>query len=215
MAIEYYDGSALRAVKKITVDYDGAVRVIRRVTLDGVQIWPSWAFFDDFERSTIGTAWTGSGALIEAGYLKKDNTNGSADYWTSQQFVGDDLYVRTVLGPIRDSQQRAVILLGSTGTSVYVEFSKRGGVLGDYDGRARTTRATIPSLALATGDVMEVSRVGTTVTLKRNGATVTTATSTQGRGAGNRRVGLSVRRDSNIFGKYYGPTFDEVGVRVQ
>jgi hypothetical protein len=215
VAIEYYDGSSLREVKKITVDYDGAVRVIRRVTLDGVQIWPSWAFFDDFERSTIGANWQGSGALIELGRLKKNTTNGSADYWTSQQFAGDDLYVRTVLGPIQDAQQRASIILGSPSTYVFVEFSKTGGIIGDYDGWTWTTRATIPSLALATGDVIEVSRVGTTVTLKHNGATVATATSTQGRGVGNRRVGLSVRRDSNFFGTFYGPTFDEVGVRVQ
>lgn len=217
MAIKYAPETGGAPVPVLGITYapaDGSpVKTIKRVTRDGVQIWPSWAFFDDFQRTTIGTAWTGSGALIESGYLKKNNTNGSADYWTAQTFTGDDRTVRVVLGPIQDSQQRASILLGSSASYVFVEFSKSGGVIGDYDGYAWNNRADVPSMALLTGDVLELTRVGTSLVLKRNDVTVVTASSSQGRGTAHRRVALSVRRNSNVFGTYYGPTFDSVGVR--
>lgn len=176
---------------------------------------PSWDFFDDFNRAAIGTAWTGSGGLIDAGVLKKNTVAGSADYWTAQQFSSDDLTVRATLGPIQDAAQKAAILIGSTAQNIYVEFSKQAGILGAYNGTTWSTLTNFGAIAWAAGDVIEMRRRGTTISVLRNGTQIASASSSAAIGSAHRRVALSVRMGENFFVKWYGPTFDEVGILAE
>lgn len=176
---------------------------------------PSWDFFDDFNRTAIGTAWTGSGGLIDAGVLKKNTTPGSADYWTVQQFSSDDLTVRATLGPIADAQQKAAILIGSTAQNIYVEFSKQAGIVGAYNGTTWSTLINFGAIAWAAGDVIEVRRRGTSITVLRNGTQIASASSSVAIGSAHRRVALSVKMAENFFVKWYGPTFDDVGILAE
>ena len=179
----------------------------------------SWDFFDDFERSTIGSAWQGSGGLIDGTapnrHLKKNTSAGNTAYWTVQQFDGDDFVVEALLGPVQDAQQAGSIVWGSPTDYVFVEFSKSGNnIIGDYNGSVWTTRASLPAQQWDAGDVIRVERTGTTVRAFRNGTLLATGTSTLGRGAGKRRMALGVRMALNFFIRWYGPTFDEVRVRA-
>lgn len=193
------------------------VQPVSAIYLGDQKIWPTstpdpvYTFYDDFNRTTIGAAWTGAGAVIVNGELKKNATNGSADYYTATQFATDDLDVTAVVGTVTDPAQRASILLGSPAQYIYAEVSANGGIIGDYNGSVWTTRANVPA-GLASGDTLRLRRQGTTVTLSRNGTTIATATSSVALGPSFRRVGLSVRRDSNVLGTYYGPTWTSVGV---
>ena len=179
----------------------------------------SWDFFDDFERSTIGSAWQGSGGLIAGTapnrHLKKNTSAGGATYWTAHEFDGDDMVVEALLGPVQDAQQRASILLGGPNSHVYVEFSRTGNnMIGDYNGSTWTSRADLPAQSWGEGDVIRVERVGGNVSVYRNGTRLVGAITQEGRGAGRRRLGLSVHMALNFFVRWYGPTFDEVRVRT-
>lgn len=192
------------------------------IYLGSKEIWTSrfWDFEDDFERSSIGSAWQGSGGLIAGTapnrHLKKNNTAGSADYWSVQQFDGDDFVIEVTLGPVLDSQQPASILWGTTNEYVYVEFSKSGpNLIGDYDGRAWNTRASLPQQSWTEGDILRVERTGNVVIVFRNGSLLASAISNFARGVGKRRAGLSVRMDKNFLLSWYGPTYDEVRVRAR
>lgn len=190
---------------------------VREVYLGADLLWPTdvWDFHDDFERTSIGSAWTGSGGVIDNGALKKNTTAGNTTYWTVQQFDGDDFVVEALLGPVQDSQQAGSILWGTSNDYVFVEFSKSGNnLIGDYNGSVWSTRATLPARQWDAGDVIRVERTGTTVRAFRNGALLATGTSSLGRGAGKRRMALGVRMALNFFIRWYGPTFDEVRVRA-
>ena len=194
---------------------------IKEVYAGSSKVWSreSWDFFDDFERSSIGSDWQGSGGLIDGAapnrHLKKNTSAGNTTYWTTRQFDGDDFVVEALLGPVQDAQQVGSILWGNPNEYVFVEFSKSGNnIIGDYNGSAWTTRATLPAQQWAEGDIIRVERTGTTVRAFRNGAPLATGTSTLGRGAGNRRMALGVRMALNFFIRWYGPTFDEVRVRA-
>lgn len=176
-------------------------------------IWDKWYFKDDFERTTLGPNWNpASGATIVSGELRKNSSNGSSDNWTAQSFPTDDLRVVTTLGTIHDANQRSSISIGSPNQYVYCEFSVNGGAIGEYNGTAWKTLANVPSMALARNDTIELRRWGTLIYLIHNGSTRMTANSSQGIGPNYRRVNLSVRRDSNIFGTYWSPTYEEVKV---
>lgn len=179
---------------------------------------PSWDFFDDFERASIGSAWTGSGGLIAGTapnrHLKKNTSSGSADYWTAQQFSSDDLTVRATLGPVADPQQKAAILLGSTAQNIYVEFSQQTGIIGAYNGTSWSTLNNFGAIAWAAGDVIEVRRRGTTISVLRNGTQIASASSSVAIGSAYRRVALSVKAN-NVFIVFYGPTFDDVGILAE
>lgn len=190
---------------------------VREVYLGAELLWPTdvWDFHDDFERSTIGPAWTGSGGLIEDGALKKNTSAGNTAYWTVQQFDGDDFVVEALLGPVADSVQAGSVIWGTPEEYVFVEFSKSGNnIVGDYNGSVWTRRADLPAQQWDEGDVIRVERTGTTVRAFRNDTLLATATSTLGRGAGKRRMALGVRMALNFFIRWYGPTFDEVRVRA-
>lgn len=62
------------------------------------------------------------------------------------------------------------------------------------------------------GDTVVLRRWGTSISFLLNGIVRATATSSLARGAAYRRVNLSVRRDSNIFGTYYSPAFEDVKI---
>lgn len=204
--------------KTVSAVYAGT-KLVSAVYQGSVKVWPTdttppgptYVFFDDFERATIGTAWTGSGALIESGVLKKNTAAGSADIWTAQSFATDDIDVTAILGPIQDSQQKAAILIGSTAQNVYLEFSKTSGVLGAYNGTTWTTLSNFGGLAWAPGDEVRLVRSGTTITAYRNGSVIATGTSSVARGTAYRKVALSVKMAIN-FVRFYGPTFDSVGI---
>lgn len=194
---------------------------VREVYLGSELLWPTeqWDFFDDFERSTVGSAWQGSGGVIAGTapnrHLKKNTSAGSTSYWTSQQFDGDDFVAEALLGPVQDAQQAGSILWGNPQEYLYVEFSKTANnLIGDYNGSVWTRRADLPAQSWGEGDVIRVERTGTTVRVSRNGTLLATATSTLARGVGKRRFGLSVRMDLNFFVRWYGPTFDEVRART-
>lgn len=173
---------------------------------------PTYAFYDDFERATIGSDWQGSGGVIDNGALKKSTTAGNADYWTTRQFDTDDLDVTVTLGPIGDRQQPISVLLGSSAQYIYVEFSQSSGVLGAYDGSTWNILHDYGAISWAEGDTLRVIRSGTTVTMYRNGAEVSTVTTSVALGTAFRRVGLTVRMAENFFTKWYGPTVDAIGV---
>lgn len=173
---------------------------------------PSWDFFDDFNRTAIGSAWTGSGGLIDNGALKKNSSSGSADYWTAQQFSSDDFTIETVLGPVTDPQQKAAILIGSSAQNIYVEFSQRTGIIGAYNGSSWSTLNNFGAIAWAEGDVIRVERIGSAIRLYRNSSLIASATSSVALGAAHRRVGLSVKADRVIIVTFYGPTFDSIGI---
>lgn len=192
------------------------------IYLGSKEIWTSrfWDFEDDFERSSIGSAWQGSGGVIAGTapnrHLKKNNSVGSTNYWTVQQFGGDDFVVEALLGPVLDSQQAASIMWGTTNEYVYVEFSKtRSNIIGDYDGWAWNTRASLPQQSWTEGDIIRVERTGNVVNVFRNGSLLASAISNVARGVGKRRLALSVRMDKNYLLSWYGPTYDEVRVRAR
>lgn len=179
----------------------------------------SWDLFDDFERSTIGSAWQGSGGLIDGTapnrHLKKNTSAGGAMYWTTHEFDGDDMVVEALLGPVQDAQQRASIILGAPNSHVYVEFSRTGNnMIGDYNGSTWTSRANLPAQSWGEGDVIRVERVDSSVSVYRNGTRLTGAITQEGRGAGRRRIALSVHMALNFFVRWYGPTFNEVRARA-
>lgn len=177
-------------------------------------IWEPWYFKDDFERSYIGMDWITAGSVIENGELKKNTINGSADNWTARSFPHPDLRVVVTLGRVTDKAQRSAIVIGRPSEYLFCEFSSNGGVIGDYDGNVWSNRANVPAMSLVDGDTIEVYRWGTSVSFLRNGYRQTSAVSSFGRGGSNwnPQVNLSVRRDSNIFGTYYSPTFDDVKI---
>lgn len=192
------------------------------IYLGSQEIWTSryWDFEDDFERSSIGSAWEGSGGVIAGSapnrHLKKDASNGSSDYWTVQPFSGDNFVVEALLGPVQSSDQAGSIIWGNFNEYVFVEFSKsRNNVISDYDGRVWTARATFPNQAWDEGDVVRVERTGNVVSVYRNGSLLASAISNLARGAGKRRLGISVRKHSDIWRSYYGPTYDEVRARAR
>lgn len=177
-------------------------------------IWQPWFFTDHFDRSTIGPNWVSTGGIFLTGSeLMKNNSNGSADTWTVRNFPTDDLQVVTTLGSVGDKQQRSAIALGSPDEYVFCEFAVNGGIIGDYDGQTWRTRSNIQSMSsMKKGDTIEVRRLGNSIQFLYNGMILSSTSSNYGRGVGKRRVNLSVRRDSNFFGTYYSPAFDEVKI---
>lgn len=188
---------------------------LQEVWYNQEMIWPTevWYFYDDFNRSTLGSNWSpASGAIIVDGELKKNTSNGSSDNWTAQSFPTDDLRVVTTLGTVTDANQRSSIVIGSPSQYVFCEFSVNGGILGDYDGSAWNTRATIPSLVLSRGTTIEVRRSGTTVQFLHNGNIAAAGNSSYGRGTAHRKVNISVRKASDWRSNYYSPTIDDVKI---
>ena len=196
------------------------------VYVGDLKVWPTgveppaevFDWVDDFERSSIGSDWTGSGGVIAGTapnrHLKKSASTGSADYWTTQQFSSDDLIVETVLGPVTDAQQKAAIMLGSTAQNIYVEFSQQTGIIGAYNGTSWTTLNNFGAISWAEGDVIRVERIGTAIRLYRNSALIASATSSVARGTAHRRVALSVKANTVFVVTFYGPTFDKVSIRA-
>jgi len=201
--------------RAVSAVYQGSAKIWPPDDGGGEPQPPQYAFYDNFERTTIGPDWQGSGGLIDAGALKKNTTPGSADYWTTRQFDTDDLDVTVTLGPIADWQQPVSIMLGSPAQYIYAEFSKSSGVFGAYDGSAWHILHDYGALPWAVGDTVRVIRSGTTVTMYRNGGEVGTVTTSVALGTAFRHVGLSVRMAENLFVKWYGPTIDAVGVNPQ
>lgn len=192
-------------------------RAISRVYSGSRLVWESqsWDFFDDFERSTIGSAWSGSGGLIANGALKKNTTAGTARYMINQRFDSDDITVEVVIGTTADRAQPAVILIGDPpdGHFVALSFSKDrfnafgfdGGWLGYGD---------FPLQPLDDGDKITLSRTGTQFRVLYNDTQIGTFTSALARGASYRRVGVEVKMALNFFIQWYGPTIDAIRVRA-
>lgn len=203
--------------------YLGAQR-LASVYAGSMPVWTGeapWAFIDDFERTSVGTDWTGSGGLIAGTapnrHLKKNTSTGSADYWTVRQFDTDDIEVRTVLGPVDVGDIRAAIIIGNpSGTYVYVEYQANGGTLSYYNGSQWLQFAPVSAKSggYTQGDVVVLKRTGVLVEFIVNGTVLASGSTTVGRGPGNRRVALSVRAATQIFATRYGPTYDEVRIRA-
>lgn len=203
--------------------YIGATEV-KSVYAGSTLVWTGeepWDFVDDFERSTIGTDWTGSGGLIAGTapnrHLKKNSSAGSSDYWTVRQFDTDDIEVRTVLGPVDSGDIRAAIIIGNpSGQYVYVEFQANGGTLSYYNGSQWVQFSPVSAKpgGYTQGDVVVLKRTGTLVEFIVNGTVLASGATTVGRGPGSRRVALSVRSLTQLFIPRYGPTYDEVRIRA-
>lgn len=190
---------------------------VREVYLGAELLWPTdvWDFQDDFERSTIGSAWTGSGGLIEDGALKKNTTAGTARYMINRRFDSDDLTVEVVIGTTDDRVQAGVILIGDPpdGDFVALSFSKERFHAFGFDG-GWPGYGELPLQPLADGDKITLTREGTQFTVLYNDNQIGTFTSALARGANYRRVGVEVKMALNFFIRWYGPTFDEVRVRA-
>lgn len=190
---------------------------IKEVYAGSSKVWSreSWDFFDDFERSSIGSDWQGSGGLIANGALKKNTTAGTARYMINQRFDSDDLTVEVVIGTTQDRAQPAVILIGDPpdGDFVALSFSKDRFHAFGFDG-GWPGYGDFPLQPLDDGDKITLSRKGTEFTVFYNDIQVGTFTTALARGAGYRRVGVEVKMAVNFFIQWYGPTIDEVRVRA-
>lgn len=194
------------------------------VYVGDVKIWPtgappgeSWDFVDDFERTSIGSAWSGSGGVIAGTapnrHLKKSSSAGSADYWTTTQFASDDLEAEGLIGPIGDPQGVAAIIFGSSSRYVAVEFSAVGTKAFHYDGQGWPLLRDYGAIGWTEGDLIRLKRSGSTFTLYRNGSSLGTFTSSEGMGPTHRRVALNVRMQVTII-PWYGPTWDRISIRA-
>ena len=191
-------------------------RAISRVYSGSRLVWESqsWDFFDDFERSTIGSAWSGSGGLIEDGALKKNTTAGTARYMINQRFDSDDITVEVVIGTTQDRAQPAVILIGDPdGHFVAFQFSKDRFHAFGFDG-GWPGYGDFPTQPLDDGDKVTLSRKGTQFKILYNDTQIGTFTSALARGASYRRVGVEVKMALNFFIRWYGPTIDAIRVRA-
>ena len=191
---------------------------IASVYVGSSPVWQSqsWDFSDDFERSTIGSAWSGSGGLIENGALKKNTTAGTARYIINQRFDSDDITVEVVIGTTADRAQPATILIGDPpdGDFVALQFSKDRIHAFGFDG-GWPGYGDFPTQPLDDGDKVTLSRKGTQFRVLYNDAQIGTFTSGLARGAGYRRVGVEVKMALNFFIRWYGPTIDAMRVRAE
>lgn len=204
----YIGSSAVSAV------YQGSTK-IWPLTAPG----PTFTFYDNFERSSIGSSWSGSGGLIDGTaphrHLKKNTSAGQAEYWTTQNFSSDNLAVHATIGPVHDSQQAASILIGSSSNYIFCEFSQSHGILGYYNGGSSWPQlANFGGQPWTDGDTLIFKRSGNTITVQRNSTVLATASSSQAKGVGKRKIALGVRMNEAFWTKWYGPTFDDVGVAV-
>lgn len=175
---------------------------------------PEYDFYDDFERSTLGPDWEGTGALIDAGTLKKSTSAGNSRNWIAQTFDSDDLEIITTIGTTQDDQQLGEILIGSglpNDDYVRLLFSKQSMRADTWTG-AFNTVATLPAQPLNDGDTVGLSRQGDTFTVTYNGNTLGTFTSSVAKGPEYRRVALAVNMALVFIARFYGPTFDDIGV---
>lgn len=190
---------------------------IKEVYAGSSKVWSreSWDFFDDFERSSIGSAWQGSGGLIDGGALKKNTTAGTARYMINQRFDSDDITVEVVIGTTQDRVQPATILIGDPpdGDFVALTFSKDRFHAFGFDG-GWPGYGDFPTQPLDDGDKITLSRKGTQFTVFYNDSQVGTFTTALARGAGYRRVGVEVKMALNFFVRWYGPTIDAIRVRA-
>lgn len=182
-------------------------------------VWSAetWDFHDDFERSSIGSAWTGSGGVIAGSapnrYLRKNTTAGSADYWTAQQFTSDDIEVLAKIGVVGDVSQLAAVVYGNSNQYVSIEFSQSAMRAVTYNGSTWSTVYTFVSQYWDQGDTLRIRRTGNVFQVWRNGTLLGSFSTSIARGVTYRRVALNVRMAVNIF-SWYGPGFDDVRIRA-
>lgn len=178
---------------------------------------PSWDFFDDFERTSLGPDWIGTGALITAGTLRKNTSAGSSRNWLDRTFDSDDIEIEVTIGTTMDNVQLGIMMIGSGITNddyVMLEFSKQTMRVRTWTG-VFTTVATLPTQSLNDGAVINMKRSGNNFTVTYDGSIIGTFTSAVALGAAYRRVALTVNMANNFFVNWYGPTFDSVGVAAQ
>lgn len=192
---------------------------VSAIYLGDVKIWPvgttgpTYELYDDFERTSIGSAWTGSGAIISSGQLKKSRVTGSADLWSAVQLAADDLDVTVTIGDVTDAVQRASLLVGSSAAYIYFDFCHNDWILGAYDGTTWTNLTTGGAIAWTKGDKLRLTRVGSLIVVYRNGVQLASVTSSVAIGAAYRRIGFTVRSWAGFFTPtYYGPLIDAVAV---
>lgn len=190
---------------------------VQRVYSGGHLVWEaeSWDFVDDFERSSIGSAWSGSGGVIDNGTLKKNTSEGTAHYWTAEQFSSDDIDVEVTIGTTQDSVQEGVVKFGGGPGSHFaaIQFSKNRFNAFGFNG-GWPNYADFPTQSLADGDRIRVSRRGDNFTVKYNGNQIGSFTSSLGKGTSARRIGVEVKMAMNFLIRWYGPTFDAVRIRA-
>ena len=173
-----------------------------------------WTFADDFNRSTIGSAWTGSGGVIENGALKKNTTAGTARYTINQTFSTDDLTVEVTIGTTADRVQSGTIIMGDPdGDFVALTFSKERFHAFGFDRGGWPSYGDFPTQPLDDGDKITLSRSGTWFTVSYNGNVVGTFSTGLARGPNFRKVAVEVKMAVNFFVRWYGPTLDAVKVR--
>lgn len=189
---------------------------VQRIYSGSDLVWEaeSWDFHDDFERTSIGSAWSGSGAVIDNGALKKNTSAGEAIYFSTQQFSSDDFTIEVRLGPVQDLQQFAGVGFGSANNYITIDFNQVETKAVYYDGISWIRVLTFPVQVWDEGDILRWERRGTRSDVWRNGTHIGTFYDSHGMGAGNRSMRLTVNMALNFFLRFYGPTFDDVRVRA-
>ena len=224
MGIKHTDSPSFppREIPSIVyVDPAGVRKPIRRVTYNGVQIWPSWAWTDDFNRSTLGANWTitnGGAAVVmlDSKAVRRSAVSGSTDiYTTVDRAPADNFTLEAGVYSVQDPAQISAVLFGSPAQYVYAEVSRNSWTLGIYNGSTWTILASGGSTGLAAGNTIVLSRVGTSISLEVGGVLLATRTQAAGvaMGPGKRRLGLSVRVDKPFWGTFYSPDIDYIRVK--
>lgn len=189
------------------------------------QIWPTTSTHlahDAFNRAdgALGSDWNrylNAPVIYSSAARAASSNNADGGALWHEQMPTDDMAVSVKIASIPDAVQRSGLVLGATpnGTSrprdyIGAEFNKSDcKLLRWVDGRY--TEFAKPSWTLDVGDIVELSRVGTTITLRKNGTTLYSESTTQPpMGDGRRAVGFDARNLWQIFQPlYYSPSLDE------
>lgn len=210
-----------RAGREVSAIYHGS-RPIKEVYHGSRRVWSGVdTFFDDFERSSIGSAWLpyggATGIFGEAPnrYARRSDTSaGQSDIWTARRFEYQNIEVEITIPGGHDRAQATSIIIGERDVLYYyIEFTNNRYVLGEYDGVRWTNLRDIGSRTFNAGDRVGLSYVNGVLSTRHNTNNFTGTTPSFTLPATNRRLGFTFRADRVFIASFYSPGVDEVTVK--